>query len=92
MSTYRGIAALVLGLAGIFVTALECKAQVACYGQHEQLPAPTVADFIANPTQLLLPFSNGGPDITLSNVSGIGPGSTTTTTTTSVSPTHQRCW
>jgi hypothetical protein len=63
MSTYRGTAAFMLALTGLFATALEGKAQVACYGQQEQLPAQTVAEFIANPTQLLQQFPNGGPEI-----------------------------
>ena len=63
MPTYRGIAVFVLALTGTFVTVLEGKAQVACYGQQEQLPAQTVADFIANPPQLLQRFPNGGPEI-----------------------------
>src|ERR1700730_3627707 len=53
--------ALAIVISAVMVTG--GTAQVACYGPREQLPAQAVADFIANPGQLLQQFPNGGPDI-----------------------------
>jgi hypothetical protein len=39
------------------------SAQVACYGPTSQLPAQVVADFLANPGQLLQQFGQGGPSM-----------------------------
>ena len=58
----RRIAILALAIASSLVFVTSGKAQVVCYGPQDQLPAQTVADFVANPAQLLQQFPNGGPD------------------------------
>ena len=58
----RRIATLALAIASSFVMVTSGTAQVACYGPQEQLPAQAIADFTANPTQLLQQFPNGGAD------------------------------
>jgi hypothetical protein len=62
-SLRRPAGALALAIAAFILLAGGSSARAACYGPQQQLPAPTIAQFTANPAQLLTQYPNGGPEM-----------------------------
>jgi hypothetical protein len=59
-SSMRWVAAAV---AGAFIVAGTDQASAACYNPQQQLPAQTISAFVADPSQLLQQYPNGGPQM-----------------------------
>jgi hypothetical protein len=62
-SPWRTASVFLSVLATVVVLGVGEAAQAACYGAGEQLPGPTLSQFINDPGRLLTQFPNGGPQM-----------------------------